>query len=153
MKIIGNKFLTSYNVILTALMALLGFATSCERFGGTEYGVPHASFIVKGKIVSAESNNPVPNIKVRMQIDSLSVQHDSAYSDSKGNYQVVDAFGFPISHSYLITFTDIDGAANGEFQTLDTVVEFKDPVYTGGDGHWNSGETQKEFNVVLKPKK
>jgi len=152
-KIIRNRFLTSYNVILTSLMALLGFATSCERFGGTEYGVPHASFIVKGKIVSAENNNPVPNIKVRMQMDSLAMQTDSVYSDNKGNYQVVDEFGFPISHSYSITFTDIDGTANGEFQTLDTVVEFKDPVYTGGDGHWNEGETQKEFNVVLKPKK
>jgi putative lipoprotein (rSAM/lipoprotein system) len=153
MKIIRNRFLTSYNVILTALMALLGFATSCERFGGTEYGVPHASFIVKGKIVSAEGNSPVPNIKVRMQIDSLSMQTDSAYSDSKGNYQVVDEFGFPISHSYSIKFTDIDGTANGEFQTLDTVVEFKDPVYKGGDGNWDSGETKKEFNIVLKPKK
>ena len=153
MKILRNKFLTSYNVILTALMALLGFATSCERFGGTEYGVPHASFIVKGKIVSAESKNPVPNIKVRMQMDSVSIQRDSAYSDANGNYTVVDEFGFPISHSYSLQFIDIDGKANGEFQTLDTVVEFKDPVYTGGDGHWNSGETQKEFNVVLKLKK
>ena len=86
-------------------------------------------------------------------MDSLAMQTDSVYSDNKGNYQVVDEFGFPISHSYSITFTDIDGTANGEFQTLDTVVEFKDPVYTGGDGHWNEGETQKEFNVVLKPKK
>jgi putative lipoprotein (rSAM/lipoprotein system) len=153
MKIIRNRFLTSYNVILTALMAMLGFANSCERFGGTEYGVPHASFIVKGKIVSSEGNIPVPNIKVRMQIDSVSMQHDSAYSDSKGIYQVVDKFGFPISHSYSITFIDTDGTANGEFQTLDTIVEFKDPVYTGGDGNWDSGETQKEFNVVLKPKK
>jgi len=152
MKIIKHKFLSGYNVIITALMALLGFATSCEPIGGAEYGVPHARFIVKGKIVSAEGNAPVPNIKVRMQQDTNIRYYDSAYSESNGNYQV-DLVDFPESQTYKIEFIDTDGSANGEFQTLDTVVEFKEPKFTGGSGNWDEGETQKIFNVALKPKK
>lgn len=152
MKIIKRRFLSGYNVIITALMALLGFATSCEPLGGTEYGVPHARFIVKGKIVSAQGNTPVPDVTIRMQQDTNTRYCDSANSDSNGNY-LVDMQGFPTSQTYLIKFTDTDGSANGEFETLDTVVEFKNPVYTGGDGNWDQGETQKMMNVTLKPKK
>lgn len=153
MKIIRKKFFTGYNAIITALLAILGFSTACERFMGTEYGVPHAKFILKGKITSADNKIAVPNIRVIMQYDTLSKQGDTTYSDSNGNYLAVDEFGFPISRTYSIKFTDTDGTTNGEFQNLDTVVEFKDPDFTGGDGHWDDGKTQKEFNVALKPKK
>ncbi|HNW53671.1 MAG TPA: radical SAM-associated putative lipoprotein, partial [Bacteroidales bacterium] len=113
---------------------------------------PHARFIVKGKIVSAEGNAPLPNIKVRMQQDTNIRYYDSAYSESNGNYQV-DIVDFPESQTYKIEFIDTDGSANGDFQTLDTVVEFKEPKFTGGSGNWDEGETQKIFNVALKPKK
>ena len=152
MKIIKHKFLSGYNVIITALMALLGFSTACEPLGGTEYGVPHARFIVKGKIVSSDGNMPVPDIKIRMQHDTITRFCDSVYSDSNGNY-LVDLDDFPESQTYKIKFIDTDGSANGEFQTLDTVVEFREPVFTGGKGSWDQGETQKTLNVALKPKK
>ena len=54
---------------------------------------------------------------------------------------------------FNIEFIDIDGAENGEYQSLDTIVEFKDPHFTGGDGDWYAGETSKEFNIQLNPKK
>jgi len=156
MKIIKVKFLTGYNVVIAALLAVLGFSTSCNPFPGTEYGVPHARFTIKGKVTSSANNNPVPNIKVRMDGDTATrsfMEADSAYCDSNGNYQVSDKYGFPDSHSYSIRFSDMDGSTNGDFQTLDTVIEFKDPVFTGGGSNWDNGETQKEINIVLKPKK
>ncbi len=153
MKIIKVRILTCYNVLITALMTLLGFATACERFPRMEYGTPHATFITKGKIISNQDNNPISGIQVRMIADSNSRAVDSIISGSDGSYQVSDKFGFPVTHSYTMQFRDIDGAANGEFQNLDTVVEFKDPVFNGGDGKWYDGETQKEFNINLKPKK
>ena len=153
MKIIKVRILTGYNVLITALMTLLGFATACERFPRMEYGTPHATFITKGKITSTQDNSPISGIQVRMMADSNRRAVDSINSGSDGKYQVYDNFGFPVSHSYTMQFRDIDGAANGEFQNLDTVVEFKDPVFKGGDGKWNDGETQMEFNVKLKPKK
>ncbi len=153
MKIIKVRILTGYNVLITALMTLLGFATACERFPRMEYGTPHATFITKGKITSNHDNNPVSGIQVRMVADSNRRQVDSINSINDGSYQVSDNFGFPVAQSYTMQFRDIDGTINGEFQSLDTVVEFKNPVFNGGDGHWYDGETQKEFNVKLKPKK
>jgi hypothetical protein len=49
-----------------------------------------------------------------------------------------------------MSFEDIDGAQNGSFQALDTIVEFVDPQFTGGSGNWDSGETETIFNVELK---
>lgn len=153
MKIIKVRILTGYNVLITALMTLLGFATACERFPRMEYGTPHATFITKGKITSNLDNSAIPGIQVRMLADSNRISVDSINSGSDGSYTVSDNFGFPVTHSYSIQFRDIDGTVNGEFQNLDTVIEFKDPVFKGGDGKWNDGETQKEFNIKLKPKK
>lgn len=146
MKFFKIKILTGYNIILAALLGLLGFSTSCEPISRTEYGTPHAKFIVKGKISSAVTNQPITNIKVQMERDSMN-------STNQGLYQVVDNYGSPATQSYTLHIKDIDGIANGEFQNLDTVVDFKDAKFSGGDGHWNNGETQKEFNISLKPKK
>jgi putative lipoprotein (rSAM/lipoprotein system) len=152
MNIIKVRFLTGFNVILTALSALLGFATACERFPRMEYGTPHATFITKGRITSVQNNNPIPGIEVRMIADSNRIQIDSIKSGIDGLYSV-DGSLFPVSQILTMHFRDIDGIANGEFQDLDTVIEFKDPVFRDGDGHWYQGETEKELNVKLNPKK
>jgi hypothetical protein len=89
-----------------------------------EYGTPSAKFIVKGKVESSVTNQPIQNIRV-----------------------------YPEAQTFPIRFHDIDGNLQGEFNNLDTVVEFKNPQFTNGDGHWYKGETSKEFNIQLKPKK
>ncbi len=86
-----------------------------------------------------------------MQVDSIT--STDTYTDVNGAYQVVDESGLPNDHTYIIEFKDIDGEINGKFSDLDTIVEFKDPIFTGGDGDWYSGETSKEFDVKLTPKK
>jgi len=139
------KILSGYNLIISFLVSLLGFATACEPIGATEYGVPQARFTVKGKVTTVVTGAPVANIKVKML-------RDSTISDASGNYQI-SGIEFPHSQSIPIKYMDMDGTLNGELQTLDTVVEFKDPKFTGGDGHWFQGETEKEFNIALKPKK
>ena len=144
MKTVENKFLKFYNVIITVLIALLGFACSCDPVD--EYGSPSARFIVNGRIESAENNDAIENIKVVMQGDSV-------VTDENGNYQVIDNWGFPGDQTYAIQFQDIDSVENGEFENLDTIVEFKDSEFTGGDGNWDNGETEIEFNIKLNPKK
>jgi len=139
------KILSGYNLIISFLVSLLGFATACESTGGDEYGVPTARFTVKGKVTTVVTGAPVANIKVKML-------RDSTISDASGNYQI-SGIEFPHSQSIPIKYMDMDGALNGELQTLDTVVEFKDPKFTGGNGNWFQGETEKEFNIALKQKK
>ncbi len=140
-------FLKTSNAILAGLIALLGFASSCEKINPkVEYGTPSAKFIVNGRVLSADSYKAIPNIRVVMR-------NDSTTTDSEGRYQVVDNFGFPTDQSYAIQFKDMDGAANGDYQNLDTVLEFKDPQFENGDGNWYSGESSKTLDIELNQKK
>jgi putative lipoprotein (rSAM/lipoprotein system) len=140
------------NKLITLLLSLLGFTSACIIVGGVEYGTPHADFIVKGSVVSERDNRAIKNIRVAIRDTAYVHYQDSINTDLTGNY-IVKVTGFPLSKSFGIELKDIDGAENGEFQTLDTIIEFKDPVFTGGNKHWYNGQTEKEFNIKLRPKK
>lgn len=137
------KLLKTYNVLIAGILALLGFATACDP--KDEYGTPSAKFIVNGKVTSLGTEQPIENIRVTMQ-------GDTTYTNAEGEYQVVDEWGFPTDQTYNIEFRDIDGEVNGEFNDLNTTVEFNDPEFSDGDGNWYSGETSKDFDVKLTPK-
>lgn len=147
MKKAKTKFYKTSNAIIFGLLALLGFATSCEKGPNTiaEYGTPSAKFIVKGKVDSKETNTPIKNVRVIMN-------SDTSFSDSEGRYQVIENYGFPTNQTFQIKFQDIDGLINGDYEDIDTVVEFANPQFVNGDGHWYEGETSKEFNVKLNEK-
>jgi putative lipoprotein (rSAM/lipoprotein system) len=145
MKKVEIKCLKTYNSFIAVILALLGFSSSCMGPDKTMYGVPTAKFIVKGNVKSFENNKAIKDIKVVMK-------GDSAFTDSNGNYQVTDNYGFPATITYSIHFYDIDSSENGTFQKLDTTVEFINPQFKNGSGNWYAGETEKELDVKLKPK-
>lgn len=144
MKKLNINYRKNYSTILTILLALLGF--SCAKDPKVEYGTPNARFIVKGKVTSSDLNEPVKNIRVIMRFDTT-------FTDNSGNYQITDRDGFPTDQTYLINFRDIDGSLNGNYEDEDTTVEFKNPQFTGGDGHWYQGETTKNLDIKLNPRK
>jgi putative lipoprotein (rSAM/lipoprotein system) len=160
MKILKCKYLKIYNALIVFLISTLGFTSSCNPFGGTEYGTPSADFIVKGKIEAAGNNNPISGIfvEMRQEMESIDGQKLIKYnstitSDNDGGYIVTDKNAFPENQSYKIKFIDTDGVLNGEYETLDTTIVFQNPKFTDGNGHWYNGQTEKEVNVKLKPKK
>lgn len=136
--------------MISFLLSVLGFGTastigSCAY--GTpvvEYGTPYATFKVIGQVQSETNSNTLPSIRVVMG-------EDTTFTDASGNYQV-ENMDFPKGQVFLVEFEDIDGVSNGEYQPLDTIVEFTNPVFSGGSGGWDSGETDKEINVRLKDK-
>ncbi len=146
---IKKGFFRGYNAIIAALMALLGFSTACEQsvdeYGVPmpEYGVPSAEFIVKGTVKSAANSENIPNIQVKMG-------NDSTQTDEQGRYEVSrrSVMG---DQTFQVTFEDIDGAENGAYADADTNVVFDDPQFTGGDGGWDHGRTEKEVNIRLTP--
>ncbi len=144
MKRIQIKFLKSYNAIICVILAILGFASSCDS--PKEYGTPSADFIINGKVTDSETNQPIENIRVI-------ANYDSVYTNGNGSYRIVKRGYFTQDETFAITFQDVDGELNGSYQDLDTIVEFKNPVFTGGDDKWDEGETSKQFNVKLTPKK
>lgn len=153
MKKIKMGLIKRYNSLIGFLLAALGFGsislTGCDSPVDpdpvAEYGVPYAIFKVKGKVTSEAEG--IPNIKVKMGSDSF--YFDSTYTDANGEYEISQGT-FPSDQAFDMSFEDIDGAQNGSFQALDTIVEFVDPQFTGGSGNWDSGETETIFNVELK---
>jgi putative lipoprotein (rSAM/lipoprotein system) len=143
MKIFEILFLKTYNSLITVLLALIGFGASCIKM---EYGSPHACFKVKGKVESMQDSTVIKNIQVSMEGATVR-------TDADGNYQIPEKDDYPTDQTYHIQFKDIDSTLNGEFADLDTIVEFKNPKFTNGDGDWYQGRTEKEFNVKLNPKK
>jgi len=150
MKKIKTSLFKRFNTLLSFLLSILGFGAafslnSCE-YGtpAVEYGTPFATFKVKGSVKSELTSNAIPNIRVVMG-------YDTTFSDESGNYQISNT-EFPDDQTFLLEFKDIDGETSGEYQALDTIVEFIDPKFSGGTGDWNSGETEKEVNVKLKEK-
>lgn len=147
----------SWNSLILIVISLLGFTTSCEdeepRY---MYGSPHATFKVTGKIVSAPDNKPIPDIIVQMrQVDyqdsTKSMLIETGFSNEGGSYDL-GAYGDPHDQTYRLRFVDTDGPLNGQYETLDTTVVFKDPKFVNGDGIWYSGSVTKELDIKLKPK-
>jgi putative lipoprotein (rSAM/lipoprotein system) len=156
------KFLKSTNSLIVLLISILGFSSSCKKDEPRYmYGSPHADFIITGKVESAATNTPISEIIVEMrsikdppdeQSERTLVSTGFSYS-GVGSYHLSDNFGFPKDQTYQIKFIDIDGPLNGEYETLDTTVVFKDIKFKDGDGSWDYGYTEQELNVKLKPKK
>jgi putative lipoprotein (rSAM/lipoprotein system) len=151
MKSLNRQFYRLFNFFLSGLLTLLG-VSGCTKDSPVEYGSPSATFIVTGTISSAVSDEAVEDIKVVMVRDDL-YPNDSTVTDGSGLFEVKDQSSFPEDSEYLLKIRDVDGEANGAFEDVDTTVVFEDPEFKGGDGNWNYGETSKEFNIRLTPKK
>ena len=134
------SLLRKWNWLIAWFLSLCGVACSPIT---CEYGTPEGKFIVEGSVRSEETQAPIEHIRVIMG-------RDTAYSDASGHYEVSD-INFPTSQSYLVSFSDVDGTANGEFLARDTLVNFTDPEFENGNGHWYDGETKKQVTINLKP--
>lgn len=159
MSSIKFRFFKSCNSMILLLVSILGFSTSCKEEGTYEYGVPMHGYTINGNVNSAVDMQQIQDIKVEMylvpEIDGQPQEQlcGSTRSDFHGRYVLNDYGNTPVSdHAYLVRFTDVDGELNGEFQSLDTTVVFKDVKFTGGDGKWNMGIAEKELYIKLKPK-
>jgi|WetSurMetagenome_2_1015567.scaffolds.fasta_scaffold714092_1 putative lipoprotein (rSAM/lipoprotein system) len=149
MKKVRNLLLRTFNRILGFLLLMLGFTVACNEVAceyGTpvaEYGAPFATFIVQGKVVNTFTEQAIPSIRVVMMFDT-------SFTDQNGNYQA-ECRTYPNTDSFPIEFADVDGTQNGLCETLDTLAIFTDPQFTGGDGDWDIGETEKELQIRMRP--
>lgn len=153
------KFRKSTNALILLLISLLGFTTACSDDQGEEYGTPTAHYIVIGNVSSVTDNKLIPDIIIEMRdvtdrgtVPIPAFLVDTGYSNSGGEYDLSNSRNPSDKASFQIKFTDTDGPANGEYQSLDTTVVFQDPVFSGGNGSWYEGYVKKVLDVKLKPK-
>ena len=126
MKKKNEQWLRYSNRALSGLLMLFGFV-SCDNGGGdipVEYGMPSAKYRVKGKVIDADTQEPVPGIEV--------VTGAVHTGDGKEWLSYPDTL-----------ITDKDGA----FATERTEVEAGG--FTGGS-HWYRGETSIDKTIEIK---
>lgn len=153
MKKKNEQWLRYSNRALSGLLMLFGFVF-CDNGGGdipVEYGMPSAKYRVKGKVIDADTQEPVPGIEVVTGAvhtgdgkewlsypDTLITDKDGAFATERTE--------FP-SKKYRFIVRDVDGDANGTYSK--DSVEVEAGGFTGGS-HWYRGETSIDKTIEIK---
>lgn len=157
MKKLYPHLLNGANWVLAGLLTLLGY--SCSSDGDDEilceYGSPHASYEIKGKVVD-EAGKTIPNIRITLPKDTnqnyFYMLKDTLKTDEQGEFKAsIEFTSFGEDVTFKIKAEDIDGIENGgQFEDIITDVPFKKKDLTGGDNSWNAGNAQKEVTITME---
>lgn len=105
-----------------------------------EYGVPYATFEIKGKVVDSEGN-PLKGIEVYGE-DIYEDIRVKTTTDEEGSFNLVQPEWFPAGEAD-ICFEDVDGEENGgDFGKKTETVKLTQTE--DGEGHWNDGVYSSE---------
>lgn len=132
--------------MLAGILGLLGFSGCGNNTGSlAEYGVPHADFTVKGKVVDKGTKNPVQGVRVQL---SNHQEHETASSttDAQGDYELTKT-DFP-GEELTLRVDDMDGAQNGSYASESTPIDFDGATPVGASG-WYKGEYTVTQDVEL----
>ena len=153
-----------YEIIAGAILSFLGFG-GCDNIiiGPKEYGMPHATFAIKGTVKADDTGNPVEGIKVkfRQHLDEMEDENgkpfyrEIEFSSDKDGKAETSYSEWPDVGDVEITFEDVDGEANGGFFAPDTLrgndikIEFKEDKKS----NWHRGTYNISFEEKLKKSK
>ena len=121
-----KELFTKYFGRLLAVLGCTTMVTAC-------YGVPYNSFRVQGKVVDAQTEEPIQDIQITVAPQD-GTPLPSTSTNSHGIFVVYNFVDIPPS-GYTIECTDIDGELNGSYE--DAV---KEVTSTYGDAR----------NVIIK---
>ncbi len=133
------------NAAIAGSLALLGFNSCGEE--GEEYGTPHADFSFKGSVKSTDGK-AIPGIQVTLSSNDEAM--GKATTDENGKYQL-NSTSFPTTQ-LRIEAKDIDGEANGSYQTKEVNVHIADDEFKGAKG-WYSGKVEKDVDIQMEEQK
>ena len=105
-----------------------------------EYGVPYATFEIKGKVVDSEGN-PLKGIEVYGE-DIYEYMRVKTTTDEDGSFNLVQPEWLPAGEAD-ICFEDVDGEEDGgDFGKKPETVKLTQTE--DGEGHWNDGVYSSE---------
>ena len=158
------KFIHWYNMLLTALISLLGLS-SCNKSDESkeempcEYGCPVTAFKVDGTVTDTHGS-PIEGIQVSVLMqktpsaDPQPLQTTTTLADGTFTTEMMDMTSVEvISSAMKVKFEDIDGAAHGghfDSKTV-TAAELKRQQTKEGDGKWFHGEYEYSGDITLSP--
>ena len=163
MKKTFRPFIKLTSWILSGLLALVGLG-GCnikiivnpedeDNGDMVMYGVPWASYAIKGAVVDKGTQKPVKGIEVKIHVpDSVNLPYNPGWkttTDGRGEFKLSNT---PPSFDFPLIITDVDGEANGSYQTDTVIVDDKNPQHIGGDGGWFKGELTATVRIELEPK-
>jgi putative lipoprotein (rSAM/lipoprotein system) len=138
-------------------MAAIGMGGCDKGFFGSDaeepvmYGVPWASYAVKGAVVDKVTQRPIEGIEVKIVVpDSLGIATEKGWADTtnvKGEFKLAATPGFFCP----LIITDIDGSANGVFHPDTVSLDDKATELIGNNGGWFQGELTVTVTVELEP--
>jgi putative lipoprotein (rSAM/lipoprotein system) len=163
MKTIYRPFIKGTNWALAGLVALLGLS-NCAKLGDgddslvLEYGVPWASYAIKGTVVDKATQNPISGIEVKIdKTGDLSypeiTDNWTSKTNENGEFKLSNTPNGASEKGVPVIITDIDGEANGSFEADTIYVDYKNAQHIGGDNGWFKGELTAIVNVELETKK
>ena len=153
----GKTIRKSVNSLISSILSIITigayFSASCSKKLERMYGSPDVIYKTVnfyGK-VNNRNQDSIVGIKITA-VDSSLYEHDtvSGFSNFAGDYLLPKAIAFDAKNIKL-TFTDIDGALNGSYQKLDTIIRVDNLNSAKNDPH-KYDETDKHVNIVLKEK-
>lgn len=144
MKRLKIKVLTKINLLLGALVALLGCHSSKQVAVSDRimclYGVPSATYKVSGKVTNSQ-NKPVQDAQVVVKGYKNLALTDTVRTDKKGRY-AVDCTGFPADELNIVVLD-----SKGEYQTDSVQIEVPEKE---GSSVFDQGEYTFKKDIQLK---
>ncbi|GHT30684.1 hypothetical protein AGMMS49574_10940 [Bacteroidia bacterium] len=143
---------------MAGLTALLSFS-NCDKESSEMYGVPWASHAIKGTVVDKATLQSIPSIEVKIALpDSLKqyFPYNNEWgnkTDEKGEFKLANTPILYGEKGVPLVVTDIDGEANGLFETDTVYADFKNAQHIGGGKSWFQGELTATVKVELQEKK
>lgn len=148
--------------ILKFLMVALGFGayTSCDgpdMYGcpmpAPEYGCPYAEYNFNVDVVDSENDAPIEGIRVSV-IEKYSEQYTDtlAVGLTQPNGKVRLQVGRMPTDKHTLVADDVDGEANGAFDSASVVVTTSESDYANGEGPWYEGQATEEITIKLNKK-
>lgn len=136
--------LKTYGKIIALILSIFGLSNCDIIEPKVEYGTPSASYSIKGKVIDRETQKPIKGIGIiARDKQNIIYQKDTTYTDESGEYDLeFESFPYPGGKAYLIA-KDLDGFANGSYQTdsLELTFTSEDRIKNGSG--WNAGTFQK----------
>jgi putative lipoprotein (rSAM/lipoprotein system) len=142
-----------YDKALVALLSFLGVFGSCDKDTAgeeprVEYGMPYATYEIKGVVTDKKTDKPIPNIRIVKPV--YEEFGDTLYTDANGKY-VFNFSDFPENEkTFKLKAEDIDGFQNGGLfisEEIDVVITKADKVESGQG--WYSGKFVKTKDIEL----